>query len=89
MTKSVTFTGHRYIPQSKRSDLCTKLEKAIMENHSKGVRNFLCGMAVGFDLLAAEDLLYSDVLLFRCKKLLCKKHGNMTQKAYKKNDPPI
>lgn len=44
MTKSVTFTGHRYIPQSKRSDLCTKLEKAIMENHSKGVRNFLCGM---------------------------------------------
>ena len=46
MTKSVTFTGHRYIPQSKRSDLCTKLEKAIKENHTKGVRNFLCGMAV-------------------------------------------
>ena len=57
MTKSVTFTGHRYIPQSKRSDLCTKLEKAIKENHTKGVRNFLCGMAVGFDLLAAEAVL--------------------------------
>ena len=57
MTKSVTFTGHRYIPQSKRSDLCTKLEKAVKENHSKGVRNFLCGMAVGFDLLAAEAVL--------------------------------
>ena len=57
MTKSVTFTGHRYIPQSKRSDLCTKLEKAIKENHTKGVQNFLCGMAVGFDLLAAETVL--------------------------------
>ena len=57
MTKSVTFTGHRYIPQSKRSDLCTKLEKAIMENYIKGVQNFLCGMAVGFDLLAAEAVL--------------------------------
>ena len=56
MTKSVTFTGHRYIPQSKRNDLCAKLKKAIMENHSKGVRNFLCGMAVGFDLLAAESV---------------------------------
>lgn len=57
MTKSVAFTGHRYIPDIKRNDLCVKLEKAIMENHSKGVRNFLCGMAVGFDLLAAEAVL--------------------------------
>ena len=57
MTKSVTFTGHRYIPQSKRNDLCAKLEKAVMENYTKGVRNFLCGMAVGFDLLAAEAVL--------------------------------
>ena len=57
MTKSVTFTGHRYIPQSKRNDLCAKLEKVIKENHTKGVQNFLCGMAVGFDLLAAEAVL--------------------------------
>ena len=57
MTKSVTFTGHRYIPQTKRNELYAKLEKAVMENYANGARNFLCGMAVGFDLLAAEAVL--------------------------------
>ena len=55
--KTVTFTGHRYIPHNKRSDLCDKIEKVVMENYAKGVRQFLCGMAVGFDLFAAEAVL--------------------------------
>lgn len=54
---SVTFTGHRHIPIQRRSEVCAKLEKAVMANYANGVRNFNCGMALGFDLLAAEVVL--------------------------------
>ena len=44
------FTGHRSYDGSRNEEL----ECAIRELYALGYRNFLCGMAVGFDLEAAE-----------------------------------
>ncbi len=50
--KNITacFTGHRTYDGS----LNEELQSAIKELYVRGYRNFLCGMAVGFDLAAAE-----------------------------------
>ena len=47
---TVCFTGHRSYDGSRNSEL----EGAIRELYALGYRNFLCGMAVGFDIEAAE-----------------------------------
>lgn len=47
---TVCFTGHRTYDGSRNSEL----NAAIRELYARGYRNFLCGMAVGFDLIAAE-----------------------------------
>ena len=44
------FTGHRTYDGSRNSEL----EGAIRELYALGYRNFLCGMALGFDIEAAE-----------------------------------
>ncbi len=44
------FTGHRTYDGSRNNDL----EVAIRGLYAQGYRNFLCGMAIGFDLAAAE-----------------------------------
>ena len=44
------FTGHRTYNSSRNHEL----EIAIRELYSDGYRNFLCGMAIGFDIEAAE-----------------------------------
>jgi len=44
------FTGHRTYDGSRNEEL----ETAIRELYARGYRTFLCGMAVGFDLAAAE-----------------------------------
>lgn len=52
--KICVFTGHRELSSdfSKR-----KLKEEIKKLISLGVDTFLCGMAIGFDLLAAETVL--------------------------------
>ena len=47
------FSGHRTYDGSRNSEL----EGAIRELYALGYRNFLCGMAVGFDIEAAEVVL--------------------------------
>lgn len=47
---TVCFTGHRTYDGSCNHEL----EIAIRELYAKGYRTFLCGMAIGFDLAAAE-----------------------------------
>ena len=47
---TVCFTGHRTYDGSRNE----ALGRAIRELYSLGYRNFLCGMAVGFDIEAAE-----------------------------------
>lgn len=54
---SAAFTGHRFILYDKVSQLREALREIVTEHYSMGVRNFYCGMAIGFDLLAAEVVL--------------------------------
>ena len=66
--KTAALTGHRFIRYSDRQLLRTNLERAIMDCYHSGIRHFLCGMATGFDMLAAETLLtmktvYLDIRL--------------------------
>ena len=62
-----TFTGHRVI-----KDLDFQLLDRVIENLIKnGCRRFLCGMAKGFDLSAAESVIafmgnYSGIELVAC-----------------------
>ena len=44
------FTGHRTYDGSRNEELA----RAVRELYALGYRNFLCGMAVGFDIVAAE-----------------------------------
>ena len=57
ITRAAAFTGHRFIRYSDRQRLETNLERAITACYQSGIRHFLCGMALGFDMLAAETLL--------------------------------
>ena len=47
------FTGHRSYDGSRNEEL----KSAIRELYTRGYRTFLCGMAMGFDLTAAECVL--------------------------------
>lgn len=52
--KVCVFTGHRDL----QSDFSKKkLKEAVKEVIAQGVATFLCGMAMGFDLVAAETVL--------------------------------
>lgn len=62
------FTGHRSLDVDFSK---SALKKQVKEMIKKGVDTFLCGMAVGFDLLAAETVLalkkkYPSVKLIAC-----------------------
>ena len=70
-TPSVCFTGHRTINPNKQQAVKEKLISTIIKLYNEGHRKFLCGMAIGFDLLAAEILIelketYKDIILFAC-----------------------
>ena len=66
--KNCAFTGHRDLDKSFSLE---KLEKIVLNLAEKGVTNFFCGMAKGFDLFAAEAVLktketYKNVKLVAC-----------------------
>lgn len=50
---SAAFSGHR----TYRGDADAALRTTVRELYARGFRTFLCGMAVGFDLAAAEAVL--------------------------------
>lgn len=50
------FTGHRILP-SNDSAIKKKIEKEIRILINQGITTYLCGMAIGFDMLAAEVIL--------------------------------
>ncbi len=54
---SVCFSGHRNVSFAKRKKLKQCLKLQIAKAYADGYRNFFCGMAMGFDLLAAEAAL--------------------------------
>ena len=51
---SVCFTGHRYLPAGDMQRLSQRLDALLMLCYSHGYRDFFCGGALGFDMLAAE-----------------------------------
>lgn len=53
----VAFTGHRAIPVPMQVEVRRRLKAAVSLAYSQGNRRFLCGMAMGFDSLAAEIVL--------------------------------
>ncbi len=66
--KNCAFTGHRVL----QSDFSFEtLEREIRKAIERGADTFYCGMAIGFDLLAAETVLqlkteYGNVKLIAC-----------------------
>ncbi len=92
--KVCAFTGHRELPKdfSKKS-----LKQAVISMIEKGADTFLCGMALGFDLLAAETVLalkkkYPQIRLVACipcldqNKYYSKTDNKRYEKALEKAD---
>lgn len=52
--KSVCFSGHRIVPFAKQNEMMRLLRNEITKSYHEGYRCFYCGMAIGFDLLAAK-----------------------------------
>ena len=56
-TQSVAFTGHRSIAPEKVPELRRQVRGKIRMLYMLGFRNFVSGMAMGFDMLAAEEVI--------------------------------
>lgn len=55
--RSCAFTGHRDMDGKKIATVRTRLREEIEQCVADGVTNFVCGMALGFDMMAAEVVL--------------------------------
>lgn len=65
--RSAAFTGHRETAEGETPNL----EKTVISLIERGVKTFYCGMAKGFDLIAAECVIslkekYPDISLIAC-----------------------
>lgn len=54
---SVAFTGHRQIPSADVEMVKAEVRKRVRLLYAMGFRNFMSGMALGFDMIAAEEVL--------------------------------
>lgn len=54
---TVCFTGHRKIPDKVRPELDSVLRQVLSSLYARGARTFKVGGAVGFDTMAALDIL--------------------------------
>lgn len=66
--RTAFFTGHRILPEEKKEEISRRLSDCIEEAYSEGYRTFFCGCALGFDTLAALEVLrlrrvYADISL--------------------------
>lgn len=52
-----SFTGHRYIEPERRAALVELLGRAIEYAYAEGCRTFMTGGAIGFDTLAAREVI--------------------------------
>lgn len=55
---SVAFTGHRSIPVTEIGRIRTSVRTKVRLLYAMGIRNFISGMALGFDMLAAEEVVF-------------------------------
>ena len=54
---SIAFTGHRNIAPEQQDKVRERLRKAVSLAYKEGKYQCICGMALGFDMLAAEEVL--------------------------------
>ena len=52
-----SFTGHRIIESESRAALVDLLSRAVEYAYGEGCRDFICGGAIGFDTLAAKEII--------------------------------
>ncbi len=62
------FTGHRDIPSALRQKIDHALKNEIISAYGLGIRTFIAGGAIGFDMMAAQAVLslknsYPDITL--------------------------
>ena len=50
-------TGHRFFDFSRKEEVKARLTASILDAYEHGITRFMTGMAVGFDMLAAEVVL--------------------------------
>ena len=67
-SKSLAFTGHRAVPVERQDEIRARLVEAVSLACKSGITCFYSGMAMGFDLMAAEIVLslkgkYPDIRL--------------------------
>ena len=51
---TAAFSGHRFIDASQREHVKKGLSNAVLDAYGNGIRNFISGFAIGFDMMAAE-----------------------------------
>ena len=51
---TAAFSGHRFIDASQREHVMKRLSNAVLDAYGNGIRNFISGFAIGFDMMAAE-----------------------------------
>lgn len=51
------FTGHRQLDENELPALVLRLDRVIDKLYQQGYRRFICGGALGFDMLAAERVI--------------------------------
>ena len=56
-SKSLAFTGHRTVPVERQDEISARLVEAVSVACKSGITCFFSGMAMGFDLMAAETIL--------------------------------
>ena len=54
---SAFFTGHRKVSNHEKPLICQKVSECISEAYESGYRRFWCGCALGFDTLAAFEII--------------------------------
>ena len=67
-TATAAFTGHRFIDASQKEHVKKLLSNAVLDAYGHGIRNFISGFAIGFDMMAAEEVVslkqtYPDITL--------------------------
>ena len=67
-SKSLAFTGHRTVPVERQNEIRARLVEAVSLACRSGITCFYSGMAMGFDMMAAETVLslkgrYPDIRL--------------------------
>ena len=55
--RSCCFTGHRDIPLARYGDIWSAVEAEVMKLYENGVRTFIVGGALGFDMMCGEIVL--------------------------------